>query len=165
MINSNIARVTKLLVDDLKIAITRQSINDELQRHPHPNSMLAISDVLANWGIPNAPYELSVNELTMLPVPFIAYLKSGKFVLISTMSDNEVIVSNEVWHRKLFSIDDFKKVFSGSVLAVEKDEISEESNYRSKRRKEILESIRVPFVIIGTVVVFFRFFNYKQPLR
>ena len=82
--NNNTLQVLNLLIKELKIRVTRQSIEDELKKHPEPNSLLAISETLDNWNIPNAAYSVTTDELieTEIPLPLIACFKNGEFVLI-----------------------------------------------------------------------------------
>ena len=46
MKNSNIPQVLYLLIKQLKVPVTRQSIDDELQKHQNGYSLLTVSNVL-----------------------------------------------------------------------------------------------------------------------
>jgi len=58
-------------IKQIGIPVTRQSIVDELQKHPHHSSLLAISDLLNNWHVPDAAYELAFGRDNRYPTLFI----------------------------------------------------------------------------------------------
>jgi hypothetical protein len=136
------------LVAALGIPVTRQTINDELNKHPDFNSLLAISEVLENLNIPNAAYNISFDQLNdEIKGPFIAVTASNQFLLVNHLDGKQAIVSNERWNKHRMDIEEFKKQYSGKVLIAEKDEESGEPDYKSKRRKEIGNNLRLPAVI------------------
>jgi uncharacterized membrane protein len=156
MERDNITHVINLLINELQVPVTNQSIEEEIAKHPAYRSMLAISDLLNSWRIPNAAYQLSFDELVSaeVPAPFIAHFsKGGGFVLIDHLDDKHAIVSNERWNKHSLTIDEFKDKYAGSILIAEKDETSGEDNYAKKQRKERLEAIRVPFVVSGAIAI------------
>ena len=108
---NNITVVLTRFMRDLAIPVTRQSINDELQKHPNYNSLLAISDVLNNWHIPNAAYELTFEELLAAEIPdsFIAFVSGREFAVVSHLDSNYAIISNEKWSNRRLTTDEFKK--------------------------------------------------------
>ena len=69
MQKDNAAQVLYLLVQALNIPVTRQSIDDETAKHPNHTSMLALSELLDHWRIPNAAYNLTFPALTAALVP------------------------------------------------------------------------------------------------
>jgi len=92
MKKDNITHVVGLLINALKIPVTQQSIEDELQKHPEHNSLLAISDLMNTWKVPNASYNLSLEDLSDVPKPFIAHLGKAGFVLVSEINENSICV-------------------------------------------------------------------------
>lgn len=156
MKRENVNEVLNLLIGELGIPVTRQTVEDEIARHPEHNSMLAISDLLNNWCVPNAAYQLNFDELASAKIvtPFIAYLANKKFVLVSQLNEKEVIVSNEEWSKHRLKVEDFKRIYAnGFILIAEKETDSGEADYTLKRRKESLNKLRMPFVIMGVVAV------------
>jgi uncharacterized membrane protein/glutaredoxin len=91
-----------------------------------------------------------------VPVPFIAYLQH-RFVLVSSMDDKQVIISNEKLSNHQLNIDEFIKVYAGSILIAEKEADSGEADYAVKHRKERLNEMRTPFVIVGAVAILIAF--------
>lgn len=153
MKHKNTSYVLNLLIEKLAIPVTRNSIEEEIAMHPNSHSLLAISDVLSNWNIPNASFQLPFDELVHVPVPFIAY-SNKEFVIIERLDERQVTISNEHFNSCIISIAEFKKSYNGTILAAEKEELSGEINYAGKRRKEIIDRFRSPFVVTGAIAVF-----------
>ncbi|HMG09418.1 MAG TPA: cysteine peptidase family C39 domain-containing protein, partial [Mucilaginibacter sp.] len=160
-----------MLVKKLQIPVTQKGIVNELQRQQDPSSLLAISDIFDNWNIAHAAYNARVGELleTEIPLPFIACFKNGEFVLVTKINKDSFIVSNDRWNNFRLEIQDFKKHYQGTILAFEKDASSGEADYPSKRRTEIVNSLRFPFIISGLTMVLILFLlanqNYIFPLK
>jgi protein-disulfide isomerase/uncharacterized membrane protein len=152
---SNITRVISLLINELHIPVTQQSIEEEIARHPSYQSMLAISELLDNWQIPNAAYKLTFEELmgTEIPMPLIAHFKKN-FVLVTDRNKENITLYNGDGKKEWLSLTEFKNLYMGSILIAEKDEESGEVDYALKHRKERLDNLRIPFVVAGAGFVF-----------
>jgi ABC-type bacteriocin/lantibiotic exporter with double-glycine peptidase domain len=159
MTNDNTTQVLNLYAKKLHISVTSQSIDDELQKHPEYASLLAFSDVLDRFHVPNAAYRLEFDQLTQVPLPFIAYINRKDFVVITQFNYKHVTLSNERWKNKTLTRDEFKKMYTGSVLIAEKHEDSGEANYEKKHRKEQLESLRMPVILAGTITILLTFLS------
>lgn len=154
--SDNITQVLSLLLTELFIPVTRGSIYEELHKHPDFPSILSMSDVLNGWNVPNASYQLSVEELGQMPIPFIAHFDNG-FVVVNHFGEKEVVVSNEKWKNRQLDIEEFKSLYKGAVLAAKKDEISGETDYALKQKRENINKLRLPFVISTVLILFFIF--------
>jgi len=151
----NSLKVLSLLIKQLGIPVTHASIIAEFQKHPDPQSLLAFSDLFDRWNVPNAAYQVSLEELleTELPLPFIACFKKSEFVLVTKKTASQIVVSNDRWNNHVLSLDEFNNKYQGTILAVEKEESSGESDYAVKRKKEIVEYFRVPLVLSGVLLL------------
>jgi uncharacterized membrane protein/glutaredoxin len=160
----NITRVLSQLIGELHIPITRQSIEEEIALHPNYNSLLAISDILNNWGVPNASYQLDFKELieSEVPVPFVAYLANQEFALVSNLDERYAVVSNERWNKYKLPIDDFKSIYKEHVLLAERNEDSGEADYNKKYRKEVIKNLRLPIVISGSIITLIAFLLFHS---
>jgi hypothetical protein len=69
MTNDNTTQVLNLYAKKLNISVTSQSIDDQLQKHPDYASLLAFSDVLDRFHVPNAAYSLDFDQLTQYLFP------------------------------------------------------------------------------------------------
>lgn len=170
MQNLNSFKVLSLLVGKLGINVTRTTIFEELQKHPDSSSLLAFSDLLDKWNIPNAGYQASVDELfeAELSLPFIACIDKWEFVLVVEMDDKNFVVSNQRWNNHSIPVEEFKNRYKGWILALEKDESSGEADYLGQRRKEIIEQFRLPFMLAGLfgmlIIYLFMHRNYLTAL-
>ncbi|MEO8948262.1 MAG: thioredoxin domain-containing protein [Mucilaginibacter sp.] len=155
MTPNNITAVLTRFIVALNIPLTRKSIDDELQRHPDYNSLLAFSDLLNNWRVPNASYQLTYDEILAneVPAPFIVHFKDKQFAVVESIDTEKVIVSNEKWNKHTMKIDAFKGLYGDALLLAEKEATSGEEEYNKKHRKEILDNMRVPFVVGGSAVI------------
>lgn len=165
MKKDNTSNTLTYFINRLSIPVTRQSITDELQKHPEHSSLLAISDLLNNWNVPNAAYEFTIDELlsAKLPTPFIAYFGS-KIAVIDHLDENHVVITRDSWRKHKLEIDEFKKGYSGFILIAEKEDNSGEADYKKKYRKQTADDLRLPFVLGVSAIILLSFlilkFNY-----
>jgi uncharacterized membrane protein len=159
MRKDNFTEVLKRFLYELKIPVTDQGINNELQMHPEYDSFIAISDVLNTWLVPNAAYQLTFDELLGAEIedPFIAFISDKEFVVVSHLDKNYAVVSNEKWNNHKLTIAEFEEIYSGSILVAEKETTSGEINYIENHRKEIYNRLITPIVLLGGVMILFAF--------
>lgn len=130
MKKDNLTVVLAKYARELNISINLNEVYNELLIHPDYPSLLAVSDVLQNFGVENGAYRIDKEQLPNIPVPFIAHttLNQGDFLLVSKIEDGKVIVSSEKWNRHKMDIAEFSNMFNGIVLSAEADP---EANSRS----------------------------------
>ena len=128
MKTNNNTQVLIRLVDELNIPVTRKTIRDELSTHPDQGSLLAFSDLLSAWHVPNAAYQLTFEQLAEVPLPFITYTKKG-FVTVTQLDDKQATLSNEKYTNEIVPLDEFKNSYSGPVLMAEKKPGAGEPDY------------------------------------
>ena len=145
------------LIKALAIPVTRQSISDELQKHPDYGSMLALSDVLANYRVTNDAYKVPFTELAEVPLPFIAYLKDKTYAVVTHLDEKQLTLSNEKWNNKRVPMDKFKKLYGSTVLTAQRQPGSGEPGYAEKRRKELLNEWGSTIAITGTAIILLAF--------
>jgi len=159
----NPTMVLSHLVAALDIPLTRKTLSDELKKHPNFASLLSLSDVLTNWNVPNAAYQIDFDDLPKeIDGEFIAVTSKNKFLLVNKIDDKKVLVSNEVWKKHVLDIKEFKNMYGGMVLIAEKDETSGDLNYTAKHRKEIVDNLRLPVVVVTTAVLLFSWLFLKS---
>jgi uncharacterized membrane protein len=154
MKNDSVSPVLIHFLQKLNIQVTRQSVREELEKHPDTGSLFALSDVLDKWKIPNAAYRLKFEQLDDIPTPFIVLFSGNEFAVVTSFNESHVTISNSKWNDKKFTKSEFEKLYSGVVLVAEGDLSSGESDYKNKRRKEIIDTIRLPIVLAGFFIIF-----------
>jgi uncharacterized membrane protein len=145
------------LLQELRIPVSLNGVSEELEKHPEYGTLLAISETLDHWQVPNASYKLEYEELADAPVPFIAYCAKNEFLLVTKLDKQNLIVSNRRYNNHQLSAEEFKKKYRGVSLFAKKGKLSGEPDYYAKRRKEIADRIRLPFVISGALAIIFIF--------
>lgn len=150
--------LSKLIFDFVKafnIPVTETSIYLELQKHPEQFSMLAIADVLNTFQVNNGAYQLDKTELSDDICPFISHISrnEGEFVVIRKVDTEKVIFSNGELKTEMITRSEFERYFTGNILIADDEVIVSEQNYRAKRRKEIVESMKLPFLISSTLLL------------
>jgi len=153
MRNNNTTEVLTRFIAALKIPVTRLSIRNGLNTHPDNNSLLAFSDLLNGWNVPNAAYQLSFNQLKEVPLPFIAFISKREFAVVTSFDENQATLYNQNYNNKQVPIDTFENLYSGSVLVAEKGENSGEADYAKKRIRDITERWRMPVFFAGALAL------------
>ncbi len=62
MEKDNTTMVLDHFIGALAIPLTRQTLYDDLQKHPDYNSLLVMSEVFDNWHVLNVIYQLRFEE-------------------------------------------------------------------------------------------------------
>ncbi len=135
----------------LHINVNPDKVADELEKHPDYPSMLAISDVLANFKIENSAYRIDEGRLNTVPRPFLVHMNTGggEFAVVSRIDNNIVYFSDEKKQNNRLNIADFQKVFDGIVLTAEPNtDLKQDSGYSS-----ILHSLKIPLLIAGALLI------------
>ena len=155
MINDNISITLFKYLQYLKIPITKSSIAQELEMHPDGNSLLAISEILDYWNVANEAFKIHEDKLDEIPVPFIVFLdqNDGEFAVVNEIDEEFVTLSNDRWNKYKMQRDMFKSVFNSTILIAEKTEDAGLQDYKQKKREELINKYRVPFVIIVSLLL------------
>jgi len=145
------------LLRQLKVSVTSQTIRQTLNQHPDFPSLLSVSDALDEWQVDNAAIQLShVEQLRELPTPFVVHSTNagGLYLLIEAVA-NGTISSLEPasQHRQTEPEAQFAKHWSGVVLMAEKTDQSGEVDYQPHHRREVIENLRWPSVLVGALLV------------
>ncbi|MGI4871600.1 MAG: cysteine peptidase family C39 domain-containing protein [Janthinobacterium lividum] len=143
------------LLRQLQVPVTRRSVYEELSKHPDHPSLLAFSDVLRTWGVPNGAYHVASAELSNVPTPFLAHVatQGGEFRLIEQVAGTRITSAPQPPRPAAFTPGEFAQVFTGNVLLAEPQPGAGEPNYRQNLRKERVEALRLPFVITGCLLL------------
>lgn len=145
------ASVIKIL-KALSIPVDSNKVVDELEKHPDYPSLLAISDVLNNFGIVNSAFRVQAEQLSLLPCPFIVHTRAngGDFLMVNKVDDNKIIVSSEKWDKHKIELSEFKRAFDGIVLTIEAladDAVS------AKKFAITLSELKAPLAFTGLIAI------------
>jgi thiol-disulfide isomerase/thioredoxin len=147
----NAVTVVDILIKDLGIKVNSFTIKKDLLEHPDYPNMLALSDCLTTWNVPNEAFrmEKNINKLRELTFPFIAHLNTegGQYAVIHEIKYGEVIFSNEKENTGFLPLVDFFERWDGIILYAEKDVLSGEKGYYQSLIKGWLNQTRLPFLV------------------
>ncbi len=163
---ANISAATIHFLRKMKVPVTATTVKDQLEQHPEYPSLLSISDNFKKWKVENSAIRVSVDDLDKLPTPFIAYMRSGKgqFMLVTAINDTIEFINDE-GGKEFKAKEAFITEWSRIVLLAQAGEESGENNYKVKRRKELANQLRIPFILFVVVglCVLFPFFSAGNP--
>nr|WP_294942612.1 vitamin K epoxide reductase family protein [uncultured Mucilaginibacter sp.] len=116
--HSNPEAVLLGLLKQLGFPVKPSDVINELSIHPEYNSLLALNDVLNNFGIEAGAYRITEDELADVPCPFITHThnKGAEFMLVTAMDDRSVTVSHQGGKAQRIKLPEFKAIFAGVVL-------------------------------------------------
>jgi uncharacterized membrane protein/thermostable 8-oxoguanine DNA glycosylase len=116
----------ELFLSTNNISFNREELNLQLLTHPYFPSVNAITDLFDHFKIENVAAELpqEVSIVSELPSSFLAHIKENgieKIVLV-VKKNNELKLIYDAKTTKHFSYDEFVDLWTGVIVAVEKNE-------------------------------------------
>lgn len=143
------------LLKEIKVKVTKQTIEKTLKNHPDFPSLAAMTTALDEWSVNNMAGSILVEEINEIPLPFIAFLQedAGSFAVVRDFKNNivEWFHTEKGWQSEKF--DSFITNWTGIVLAAEATPESGEPDYTLKRRKEVFENLRLPFIMSSLALI------------
>ncbi len=129
----------------LNVRVTKINLQRQLEEHPEYPSLLAINDILRDYGIENVSIRTEASTLCTLPTPMIAMIRIEKerfFAVIIKATENSVTYHHPVNNNLItVSVDDFDKTFSRIVLLAEAKENAGEKDYEQHLGEEQRQNI------------------------
>ena len=143
--------------------VTEETVEEILKNHPDYPSLLATSDALNEWHIDNVAVRIKPEQLAELPTPFLTYLhiNQGIFALVKSIKDDAIewIDTTEGFKRE--KTDEFLKKWDGVVLMAETNTDSGEKNFKENHKKELLNNLRIPLLLIGASILTINLFYHN----
>ena len=162
---TNAEEAVSLLCESFKLKLSDGTLCRQLKRHPFYPSMLAIHDVMENFGVASVAYKCSdVQEVLKVETSFLSQVSDGSlsnhklFATVFGRSDNAIDWFNPKEHkRELISIDKFSEVFTGYAMffATTKDEGGlSHKGYRWKENlQRAIEYLAISMLPIALMVI------------
>ena len=104
------------LARELGTPITKEVATARLGRKGETSSMLKISEVAGDIGIPLSGRRIKYDELSKQSRPAIAHMKWGHYIVVARATDEEVVMIDGYDQRITTTADTFRKQWSGTVL-------------------------------------------------
>lgn len=156
------------------IKISRTTLQKELSEHPDYPSLLAIVDVLRNFGVDNLAVRVAIDEWDYdFSCPFLAHIKSSDlvneiFVVVRNLSKEKIeFYSPESKKIEIMSWDNFNQIYKGVILVIEPSENAGEKEYRRNSIKELQSSSMqtLAFLALPIITIIFCIFTlYNQEI-
>lgn len=145
---NNVLTVTRILLAELNIPVTRSATTKMLDEHPDQNSLLSISDCLRQFGVDNLTARFETEKLLQLPLPFITQLRGASgpdqyFTVVRRADAGTVYYYDPELLKWLHTpAGEFKKRCTGLALLAEADENAGEKDYQKNRKAEKRKSLQ-----------------------
>lgn len=149
----NALNALDVLLQLSKVRVTRRTLQQKLWQHPDFPSLASLSETLDEFNVTHLATKLTPDRLQEIPLPAITFLQTdgGLLAPIRSVSTHTVewLHTRKGWQYEPLA--DFVAKWSGVALLIEPDSNAGEKNYASKRRAEIVNSLHVPFAVLGTL--------------
>ena len=124
-----------------KIFLDISEFKYQLHTHPDNHSLLAFSDALTFFNIPNLAIRISIADIEQLPESFIALVEiENKVTLQHIKKDSGAFSLKKDKKLQKLTKDDLAKIWKGIVLLTEKNE-----NVVVNKRKKIYIPVTVSY--------------------
>lgn len=162
---TNVEEMVCLVMRYLGLKVAETEIMSKLKKHPAPSSLLAVYDILAEYGVSSAAMKCyDFDKLQVLKRSFIAQIKSASsereiFAFVYEIEDNKVDWYNsQKQRREQISLDDFSKLFTGYILVFDHNGSVDDIKviHRAEIVQHIIERILIfflPIYLIATIIV------------
>lgn len=165
--NIYLAKVLKSATDLVSVGnrkITLTTILKYFERVSENPSLEDIVNLLTKFNYGNAALKLEPENLSEIPVPFIAHIKEdeGKFVLVKKITRASVAYfdGSRTYNQDL---NYFLRRWKGIVLLLEANQQSGEPNFAKKRVHELLLTARIPLLIFLSVATLLWALDFMRP--
>ena len=137
-----------------KVKVTSTTLKNKLLQHPDFPTLVSLSDVLTDVKVDNMATRINPYQLAEIPLPAIAHFEDGTgYITINKIADNQVEWLHDKMGIRRESIADFSQKWQGITLLAQPNENSGEANFTKKRKLEIIENSRNPFIISGLLLI------------
>jgi len=132
---------TRRLFDLIKLPYTTAFLKEKLLTHPEPESLLSISDTLAEYKVESLALQIGADKLDQLPLPCVVQIHQNPypyFSCLSQVSADRVEYMDDKGKIREMARTEFSTKFTGVALVLEKGEEAGEPGYLEHRNKVLL---------------------------
>ncbi|OJJ21618.1 hypothetical protein BKI52_13990 [marine bacterium AO1-C] len=141
----NLQAATLYFLQKLGAKYTAATIKRLLNTHPSYPSVLALTEALSDLNIENMAVNLGVEQLPEVPLPSIAHLEKGHFVVLDALENDQVTYFDPEVGKVTQSVQEFDSQWSGVLVMAELGENAQEKDF-------LLKQARTP-VILGLLAI------------
>lgn len=141
-----------LYLKSIDVKIDKNDYIYQVESHPETPSLLAFSDALSFFGIPNGAFTIEFQDFDHLPDTFLTVLDLGNGHLILSYIEKKgqnILYTDHEGDPKSISLSEMENVWTGAVLAAENNgEITKSSN-------SFYSKLLPAFIICAVVLILF----------
>jgi uncharacterized membrane protein len=154
--------VTHQFLKTIGAKVTLDTVEETLTAHPDYPSLLSITEALNEWKIENITASVRTERFAELDYPFLTYLTTdgGIFVMVKSIKDTVIEWSDGI-STKTEKLSAFASNCNGVILMAEAGPQSQETDYAANRTKEVLSTIRLPFIATISMLLTASLFYYR----
>jgi thiol-disulfide isomerase/thioredoxin/F0F1-type ATP synthase assembly protein I len=148
---NNCFQTSKKILELLEVRFTGNYLKEEILSHPQFPSLLTISDVLEKYHISTLPLKVGKEKLDQIPMPCIVQVRvHGEefFQTLSHIAEDSLAGYDETGKAFKVGREDFLNIWTGVVLAVEKNDDTAEPGIKESIQREKIQT----FLIAGMVL-------------
>jgi len=116
--------LNKLLFNSKVFGIEKEQLKLHFLSHPEYGSVRAITDTLDYFGIDNIAANVPKDSLTQLPEHFLAIIENEGIssIVFIIRKKGQIQGVNENNRKSIWTLDAFKKIWTGTLIAVEEEQ-------------------------------------------
>lgn len=156
---TNCSEICWQIVKTYKLSISKDTICKQFVKHPYPDSILAITDILGKFNVVVNSYSIQkIEDLHTYTKPFIVlvYVDSNYyFSIVWSLSEYTVVWFNPINHKKeRISFDHFAKIFGGIATSIDTDNYVGENSSKARRCKFLVKRFveLIPFSVFAITI-------------
>jgi len=157
----NTVNTLRSFIKSLDVNSTKSGLNRTLRNHLEYPSLLSLTDTLASYNIKSTSIKVPNENVLKIPTPFLTFQGKDEPELIAVNNIINDTVCYEFNGRKLKArLNTFLDNWNNVVIISEANQFSNESNYSTNRKTEILNVIK--YSILATFTLIFLLFPGGQ---
>jgi ABC-type bacteriocin/lantibiotic exporter with double-glycine peptidase domain len=134
---------TKRLFELIKLPYITAFLMEKLLTHPEPESLMSISDTLAEYKLESLALQIGADKLDQLPLPCVVQIHQNPypyFSCLSQVSADRVEYSDDKGKTSGMARTEFSTKFTGFALVLEKGEEAGEPGYQQRVDYDVFAS-------------------------
>jgi len=126
----------------MRVAVTSTTIQKELIAHPDYPSLLSMMEVIDNYGISSSGIKMPMKGFSQLTCPFIAQIKAPQtklhlFAVVTQLNAASIVFFHPENNKIVeLSLEQFSKIYAGTILVIEVNEHNGQSDFVKIRQQE-----------------------------
>ena len=158
----NILQICNYVLNQFLIKHNKSQLDYLIERHIESNSLLAVKDVLYEYGVESAAIRKGNYSYSDFETPFISSIQQedwpyANFTIITNVNDGQITYLDPIKNKIIITfLEEFERIDKGVVLLIDGSAKMDESNYTNnknkKRREYFVKNIPI-YLILATLLI------------